>query len=846
MKYKKNIKANLRQRRRDRNLPRVNSVARTKQPDIKQEMQDAVSLYLREQDHLRELSIFSHHMTKKERDEVTRAVNAAFNAVRKSTRYPNAKSFRLAAMNKMIQLEKLIKLYGIDDTAKSVMLKALNDYYNKIGTPKTSRTTKQVQRVRQTVRPTVSRARAPLSPTSKMFAPRHTPSTGTIPLDQINNYQVNTDTDSSQDNAKLVDHYLGEHAKDLREGTTTDTTARKAFVTYLNELLARSDNAVTSEKTSPEQDVVLLKDFLGGAKFLDLYHAAVAEERNSQAFRDAVFLASKKHYEGSKWLNRLVLWVGGPSASGKSYGADAVIKKLDSEIMQVDDLQQTGNDVIFIDGGIEREVSQMRQLVLQAAIKKGYAGIKDLHKHTELGIKGKIKQAALKANLNIAIPSTFTRPLAYKKTRLYDKLENTVQIFSEVIPAKGMEAGFSGVVERLGNTRAWLQDYRSKATEKWKVMINNLHIGIESKSYNPAIFDRGTKMSRLARKYYMKHSKDKIHVEIQNDLIFVHKKDGAWVRCEKGEVVTAVKTSARDFDRWENESATNRNVPDFDVWLRGIPKDKLSAAAIKINIQNNNYILGRLNALTDVASALSENNIGREKVRDVFNDFMLLSIDIMMGNYKSEFKLLLLSQVKKQVQAIMSVDKSNDIMLGELMVSLLSQIDNFVNESERDQSKSLLESGFDSYNEDLQKKDADDEPDNDNSNIRSVIDEGIKLTAIKNLQLITKIISSDKSRNLRLAEIWWEKIEDQEASYSDKQSAIAELENYINNCPNVAEAITRKENLLLKITRVKEELQLAAASANHRLLASFGVYHDHQSEADKDTKVDTLTTKLSK
>ncbi len=90
---------------------------------------------------------------------------------------------------------------------------------------------------------------------------------------------------------------------------------------------------------------------------------------------------------------QLILWVGGPSASGKSYGADAVIKRLDAEIMPADVNRQNGNDVVFIDGGVEREVSQMRQLVLQVAIKKGYSGIKDLHKHTELGIKVKyVKQ----------------------------------------------------------------------------------------------------------------------------------------------------------------------------------------------------------------------------------------------------------------------------------------------------------------------------------------------------------------------------------------------------------------------------------------------------------------------
>ena len=46
-----------------------------------------------------------------------------------------------------------------------------------------------------------------------------------------------------------------------------------------------------------------------------------------------------------------------------------------------------GNSVVSVDGGVEREVSQMRQMVLQVAVTRGYKGIGDLHKNTKLKTK---------------------------------------------------------------------------------------------------------------------------------------------------------------------------------------------------------------------------------------------------------------------------------------------------------------------------------------------------------------------------------------------------------------------------------------------------------------------------
>ena len=187
-----------------------------------------------------------------------------------------------------------------------------------------------------------------------------------------------------------------------------------------------------------------------------------------------------------------------------------------------------GNDVVSIDGGIERETSQMRQLVLQVAIKKGYPGIKDLHKNTKLDVKPIIKDVAFKAKMNVVIPETFANPINRSKLAEYDKIENAVQVFSEVTPAAGMDDNFKMTVERMGNERAWKSKYGTENSKDIEITFNNMNIGVESKKYDKQFFDYGKSGSTKERDEYMRISKDKVYAGIVNDLIYVNKKGNDW------------------------------------------------------------------------------------------------------------------------------------------------------------------------------------------------------------------------------------------------------------------------------------------------------------------------------
>jgi sigma54-dependent transcription regulator len=120
---------------------------------------------------------------------------------------------------------------------------------------------------------------------------------------------------------------------------------------------------------SPETATISIEHLLGteeysGKKMLELYQKALKEEVNSEGFRDAVFNASTNHVEGKSWEKRPAIIIGGPSGSGKSYAATGVLEALSVVLPRQANDQHTGNDVTTIDGGIVREQSQMRKLMI--------------------------------------------------------------------------------------------------------------------------------------------------------------------------------------------------------------------------------------------------------------------------------------------------------------------------------------------------------------------------------------------------------------------------------------------------------------------------------------------------
>lgn len=409
-------------------------------------------------------------------------------------------------------------------------------------------------------------------------------------IGKIDQYEIKDAKDiveTAAQSTSRAKQILGTSYDVLHPDPPTSGTARKDFLEKLALISARTDNEIElkdpdTRLTNPEDNLVTLKDLLG-EEVLEAYYAAIKEERESEAFRNAVFLKATKHYEGEKWKDRMVLWVGGPSASGKTFAADAVVLKADAMVMEKQSGNNTGNDVISIDGGIEREISQMRQYVLDVALKKGYAGIDQLDKGKgKLGMKKKIQEAADAAKLNLVIPCTFVDPGEGKNIEGYAADPHVKQIFSKVVggETQAEKQRFKRSVRRMGNMRAWSSKFSDNDTKNRKIIANNRKMGIESKKYEKYWFWLGKYFSAEARSDYEKaqamHGKDSIYLSITNDLIFVREKEkGKWSECEvgyQGSSDDIVKLSVRALNQYhlyqKNKKSSGETPEDLREWLK--------------------------------------------------------------------------------------------------------------------------------------------------------------------------------------------------------------------------------------------------------------------------------------
>lgn len=399
-------------------------------------------------------------------------------------------------------------------------------------------------------------------------------------LGKIGNYELSKDSPRQQCDAGFnVDLFLppGAKAKLYQSTHPADTpeprVAREKFFLFLvHKFRDVKSNPDNRKKTTSLADF-LADDIEDGVA---LYHAAVEEEAKTKAFRDAVFFRSLKHFPGPKWAKRLILWVGGPSSSGKTYGAQGVLEKISRDILKKS-TEQKENNIISVDGSFERETSQMRQMVLQFALASGYKGIQDLHKHSKaLSVKEHIREAALETkDLSLVIPDTFVRnpSSVQQEFNEYEKMD-VVQAFSEVKAEKNFEARFQNSVKKMGDARAW----KNEEFTVDKISINNRTIGCESKVYQGRYFKLGLHGTKIFKKFYKAFSRDKLTLTINNDLVYLVKKDGTWVECRydddlsgKVDGVDFLRMTARAYNYWQE----NHSDQPLEIWCKkmgGLPK----------------------------------------------------------------------------------------------------------------------------------------------------------------------------------------------------------------------------------------------------------------------------------
>lgn len=384
--------------------------------------------------------------------------------------------------------------------------------------------------------------------------------------------------------------------------------AREAFLVYLDNVMRNQEAANPKDNSK-----TITMEQLLGKEGVKLYKEAIAEERDSKAFREAVLERSTKAYDGPKWGERLIMWVGGPSASGKSFGAKGVVEEMAKEIEKTK--VDAKNYVVSIDGGVEREVSQMRQMVLQVGLAKGYKGIEDLHKNTKLKCKGKIKKAVLgQHDLHMLIPATFSRGpqiIVTMHNKIKDMMKEGVKVkhaFCCVKAPSGKDNQFRTSVGIMGNSRAWRQQKDGLFPEA-AIQMNNKEIGCESKVYEAENFNAGVKFSNIAEKLFIALVGPENVMTIRNDRIFLKQNENSqWVKLERGEVFDErkhVAMAARDYEKWKQEP---NSAPDLKKWienqgkLSGLDIQKGMASGIEKKIKESvpDSLTPAIQAITEV------------------------------------------------------------------------------------------------------------------------------------------------------------------------------------------------------------------------------------------------------
>ena len=337
---------------------------------------------------------------------------------------------------------------------------------------------------------------------------------------------------------------------------------RHKFLEYLKTL----DANVQQDLKKP----VALEELLG-TKGLKLYKKALKEEAESKAFREAVAIRSSRKLKGPKWQKRLILWVGGPSASGKSFATSNILNKLIDFAPLGKKGDNSGNYVLTIDGGVEREVSQMRKLALQIALAKGYKGIVDLHEHSrDLSVKNDLLKAGMDSpELSLTIPETFTTGNAQSIMKRAALDDNTVQVFAQIKHQKGHFDRFKNAVRRMGGMRAWYT--KKDKIGKFSEIDLNAKPVCESKIYEGKYFWAGKLATKWERRKLRKIDRQAYYLNATNDLMYVHKVGDKWLECNNK--TNGVMISARVFEDY-NKYLKNKIMPD------NYPQNRLSIKEI--------------------------------------------------------------------------------------------------------------------------------------------------------------------------------------------------------------------------------------------------------------------------
>lgn len=362
---------------------------------------------------------------------------------------------------------------------------------------------------------------------------------------------------------------------------------REQFIQWVAAKNASEGNRYKGEpelrETKPDKATITMENLLD-KQGKALYRLALEEEMNSSEYMNAVFRTSTSHFEGEKWAQRPVIIVAGPSGCGKSYAAQAAVEKTKQFLPKVDG-EQSGNDVVAVDGGVAREVSQIRKLAIQLANNKGYTGIADLHAQSKVlePVKDRIREAAFATpTLGVVIPETFssyTNPFDDKRKLLHRiiNMEGTRAVFCRVDGET--PSSFKNIVAFMGSRRAW----KTSNFKEQPLDLNNSEI-TESKAYGAGGFKFGQLGSKTAEEEFKKNAKEDLCMLITNELLL--KKEASpgsnqWLDASQDDK-GAILVSRRIFDGWQQLSSDEK--PTLQEYMKAVRLPSLIQTSAELDL----------------------------------------------------------------------------------------------------------------------------------------------------------------------------------------------------------------------------------------------------------------------
>lgn len=369
------------------------------------------------------------------------------------------------------------------------------------------------------------------------------------------------------------------------------TYHRKLFIDYIVNLVEKKSKYCkeTPQKIhqNPEKYAIDAEVFLGSAG-LKLYMNALKEELHSKHYREAVFNQSVIFRSGQTLEKPPMLIIGGPSAGGKSTVVQSVIDDVVMKLPKKDDNNNEGNFIVAIDGGICREVSQMRKLLIRAANRLGYPGIKDLYQKSLIleKVKDYIKSTAFSnEQLGLLIPETYSNSTLFFKSGVkieidkaeIDKFSKDKELIFAYMRGKDPDK-FKTTVYYLSKKQAW----KTEKINEEPLDLNSIENLIESKPYDPNKFSMGTEAAKNLEDYYRKKNKNKpiFTLDIINDSSVKKKNNGLIFETDINlDINDALKKELETSEVKEQERVKQEKVKQEKVRQEKVKQEKIFRSA---------------------------------------------------------------------------------------------------------------------------------------------------------------------------------------------------------------------------------------------------------------------------